>query len=974
MKMRLFWLVSLGLVITAAVIAATSPISRIVNDKSPKSVAEASAKSAGTLSTSAISQADEATVSKAISNGREMQRLYAELRAAKGAGHVPSADVYRSLSALRPPATHGRNGRNLDQGGETCANATVISTVPYTDFGTTTGYQDDYNPDCPYAGAPGNSPDVVYSYTPSADGSYHVSLCGSSYDTRLFVYAGVCSGDPIACNDDSPNCAPSSEIASVALTGGTTYYFVVDGYGDGAFGDYSFFLEETAPPPTGDVCGDPIVISSLPYSTVSQSTCAFTNDYSGSTCLNMADGGPDVIYSFTLTTATSVEIILIGYPGPAPLEQYVWPGILLSDHCPPDFNCIASANTMTVDGYTPLYLACNALQAGTYYVMVDNYPFMHPCYTYDLTIQTCAPCNVTSQPGDVEEIAEPFPVPGTYSINDPDGGCNNVAPHLPQYQNVTSGETVHGRTFCYTDSITGSLMSDTDWYRFVVTTPVTMTCTYRGESMLRVGLLQGPCPATMIQTGIQTTPCGSRSFTTTCLDPGEYYVRISKGGTLSGPDAQTYAYRASFVMTPCQLPLGRCCYAGTCTMDMHPACVALQGYWDGNLTCDTPCPVYPPNDNCQNAGTPATLPATFTGDNTNATNDCPREGDPQVWHVFTTTETQDVQVDFCGTENFHSFNPYLYSSCPCGVGVYLDAVDWGYCAPPTTFTGLWRNLPAGTWYLPVTMYNPNSIGPYTIHVTAVPNTPPVNDECANATPITLVPNGSVTVTGTTMNATASCTDICSENGFDYSSSGGDVFYSITLTDCRRIAMALGTSDMHIAVYQGLNMCCQTPAFLCNDDDAHFTALPPWDVPAQHPGNSCSYVAATLDPGVYLIRVAKYASQVGAYTLTVYDNGSCHCLPPVANDVTAFRNGNFVELRWSTDAASVSAGIYRIYTNTSDMPVGDPSWTLIEDNIVPTLGAHHLYYNAPFVGTDRIYYYVTGVCNDGLSPVLSKSKP
>ncbi|HEY3295325.1 MAG TPA: hypothetical protein VGL38_07790 [bacterium] len=906
----------------------------------------------------------DAAASKIIADKSELRSVLAQIQAAKRAGQRPGSDLYRRLQDMVPASP--RRGGHLDQGGEACASAAVIPSVPYSDFGTTTGYQDNL-PECDGSG---NAPDVVYSFTPSVSGDYHISLCGSSYDTKLFVYEGTCTGTPIACNDDGVACGDvSSDLPRVTLNGGTTYYIIVDGW-DGSFGDYAFLLEEVAPPPTGDVCADPIVIPSLPFSVENAWTCGFNNDYSGSTCLGSADSGPDVVYTFTLTTASSVEIILNAHPSTTPpMEQYVWPGVLLSDHCPPDWNCLASASNMTAD---LLYLPCQALQAGTYYVVVDNANMFQACYSYDLTIRNCGPCTVTSHPGDVAEVTEPFPVPGTFSVNDPNGGCNNASPYLPRYQTVTSGETVYGRTFFYTDSITGSLKADTDWYRLLVTTPSTVTCTYAGESLLRIAIIQPPCPGVIVLNGVPSTPCNAGTISS-CMEPGEYYIRISRGGPQTGPDAQTFAYRASFSLTPCQLPLGRCCYSGTCATNTHPECVALTGTWFAGLTCDTPCPVIPPNDNCQNAGTPASLPATFTGNNINATNDCPLyEGDPQVWHVFTTTEAQDIQVDYCGTQNFHSFNPYLYQGCPCGSRVMLDLVDWGLCSP-TAMTGIWRNLPAGTWYISVTLYNPNSIGDYTIHVNSIPSGPPANDECTAATPITLVPNGQVTVTGSTINATVSCSNICNEGGFDYTSSGGDVFYSLTLTECRRIAMALGIGDMHIAVYQGVAQCCTGPALLCNDDDAHFLPLPAWDVPAQHPGESRSYVAASLNPGVYLIRVAKYASQSGAYTLTVYDNGPC-CLPPAANDVAVLRVNNTVDVRWSTDAASATRGTYRIYSNTNDMPVGDPSWTIVADNIVPVVGQHHPYYSAPFAADERRFYYVTGICNEAFTGTSTTSKP
>jgi hypothetical protein len=963
MKKRSLWFVSLGfLICVVSVFAASTVISSKTNEKTLKTVAPEAAQQSISVSITpeAVSAGvflgtDEASVSRIIAEKQEIQSLIDDLQAAKNAGQMFNSDLYSRLRELLPPS-HNRTRGSLDQGGEDCASATVIPSVPYTDSGTTTGYFGDYSPACADGG---DSPDVVYVFNPTISGYYHAHMCGSLYDTKLFIYANTCSGTPIECNDDDRaycgDADGTSNIPSVELFAGTDYYFVMDGYGDGSAGDYSFLLEELAPPPTGDACGDPIVITSLPYDVENETNCGFTNDYNSS-CLSSSGDGPDVVYEFTLTTATSVEVILNPHPTAPPSELWVMPGVLLSDHCPPDASCIAAASTWTIDGVTPLYLSCTALQPGTYYVVVDNGTWFHPCYEYDLTIQECGPCDITSEAGDIAEVAEPFPVPAGFALNDPDGGCNNTT---PQFQDILDGQTVFGRTFSYVDDITSTLISDTDWYRFVLTASATLTCTYSGESWLRTALVQGPCPGTVMLNGIQSTPCDLRTITSDCLDPGEYYVKISRGGDLID-DAITYDYRASFVLTPCVQPPGRCCYDGLCADLTHYECAALDGYWDGSLTCETPCPIYPPNDHCYNAGVPATLPATFTGNNTNATNDCPQAFDPQVWHVFINPEMQDIQIDYCGTVGFSSYNQYLYDGCSCTGQTEISAVDWGMCSP-TVFTGLWRNLPAGTWYYPVSWYVPNSNGPYTLHVNAVSSDPPLNDECATATPITLVPNGEVILTGTTMNATASCTNTCHENDLDYNSTGGDVFYSLTLTECRRIAMSVGFGWMHISLYQGLENCCMDPAFLCNGQDSYFQPLPDWDVPEQHLGGMNSYVAATLEPGVYLIRIGHYATMVGAYTLTVYDNGA-ECVPPVAADVTIGLDDNNINLRWTHDTACATAATYNIWANTAYLPFTDPSWTLVASDITPVTEQDHLYYSVPMTDDNFMFYYVTGYCS------------
>jgi len=143
------------------------------------------------------------------------------------------------------------------QGGDTDVDATVIDALPYSMMGTTVGYTDDYDEECPYAGS--TSPDVVYSFTSTVDTAIIINTCGegSLYDTKLYVYEGAMgtlattlTGD-VACNDDF--CENSvqnylSYIEGVVINANTTYYIVVDGYG-GESRDYELSVEGMEPPP-----------------------------------------------------------------------------------------------------------------------------------------------------------------------------------------------------------------------------------------------------------------------------------------------------------------------------------------------------------------------------------------------------------------------------------------------------------------------------------------------------------------------------------------------------------------------------------------------------------------------------------------------------------------------------------------------------------------------------------------------------
>ena len=122
------------------------------------------------------------------------------------------------------------------QGGDTIYDALVITSWPFADSGTTAGYVNDYDESCPYTGS--TSPDVVYTYTATATFPVRIDLCGSSYDTKVYVYDVALN--LIACNDDYYTGDPCGQYVSLLETEflvGTTYYIVIDGYG-GDFGDY----------------------------------------------------------------------------------------------------------------------------------------------------------------------------------------------------------------------------------------------------------------------------------------------------------------------------------------------------------------------------------------------------------------------------------------------------------------------------------------------------------------------------------------------------------------------------------------------------------------------------------------------------------------------------------------------------------------------------------------------------------------
>ncbi len=138
-------------------------------------------------------------------------------------------------------------------GGETCATATVIPSLPYVGVGNTSGAVDDYFASCNDYPNSGGARDQVYTYTNGANGIYiDVTLCTAitNYDSQLYVYENTCTGTPIACQEDgcqSPAYgAPyNSTITAVYLQPNLDYFFVVDGFDAGANGDYQINIAES---------------------------------------------------------------------------------------------------------------------------------------------------------------------------------------------------------------------------------------------------------------------------------------------------------------------------------------------------------------------------------------------------------------------------------------------------------------------------------------------------------------------------------------------------------------------------------------------------------------------------------------------------------------------------------------------------------------------------------------------------------
>ncbi len=118
--------------------------------------------------------------------------------------------------------------------GDTVTDPFEIFDIPFQTQGTTLGFNNDYDSTCPYPDSV--APDVVYHFVLQTDAYLDIDLCGSSYDTKVYVMDSA--GSVLACNDDAYSGSECGNYVSRLQTGlldsSEDLYIVIDGYGDSA--------------------------------------------------------------------------------------------------------------------------------------------------------------------------------------------------------------------------------------------------------------------------------------------------------------------------------------------------------------------------------------------------------------------------------------------------------------------------------------------------------------------------------------------------------------------------------------------------------------------------------------------------------------------------------------------------------------------------------------------------------------------
>lgn len=537
----------------------------------------------------------------------------------------------------------------------------------------------------------------------------------------------------------------------------------------------------------GDNCSDPLLISlpsELPYLDKDQYTCGRTNDYDA-TCLGLYDGGEDIVYKISVASEVTVDITLDP-------QGTTYTGFAIDDAtCPLDAaTCVAQA---TNSGSTPYSITSLTLSPGDYFLMVDTWPSPDCIPAFDLTINEAAPPTpgdncaapfaLTLGSGDL-----PYTESGLYNCG---RGDNYNATCLGSYDggedfvmeltltedlmlDITldpKGTTWSGFALddvCPLDAGSGdcigvvtsssgdpktmygvSLTAGT--YYIMVDTYPTPTCIPDFDLTFAIA-----APPPDNDDCANATPTGdviSLPFSTAAASfdgSGDCQTAPNVWYDYTAPidGAASFSLCGSSYDTKIAVYDGcggtlLACNDDFCSLQSQATVPITMGshYWvevggysstvgDGVLTITSFVP--PPNDNCEDV-TPVTLtagvPVTFTGDNTNATNECSSllASDGETWHAFELTECSDVTIDYCGTSPaFGNAWIVVITGCPCDNLVYYTDFNTTDCGDGNV-TINFASLPAGVYYYPV-LKDPayGAVGPYTIHVVSTP----VTDYCA----------------------------------------------------------------------------------------------------------------------------------------------------------------------------------------------------------------------------------------------------
>lgn len=233
---------------------------------------------------------------------------------------------------------------------------------------------------CPSSLSDYTASEYTYTFVSPGDGDVTVTLSGLADDLDLFIledFDGEC--DPINCLDFSDNAGTGDEAVTFSATAGTTYYFVIDGFGEDR-SDFDIDVEcdfEVPCTPAWELsCGD-----SDAWDTTRYGSTDVVDSYS---CVSWNESGREFVYSFTAPAEGTATVSLTDIESGVDLDIFVLDAT--SGECDPASCLDFGGTTTTFDVRT----------GHTYYLSVDGYFGAEGSYTIDLSCDLedrCSPAD-----------------------------------------------------------------------------------------------------------------------------------------------------------------------------------------------------------------------------------------------------------------------------------------------------------------------------------------------------------------------------------------------------------------------------------------------------------------------------------------------------------------------------------------------------------------------------------------------------
>ncbi len=248
-------------------------------------------------------------------------------------------------------------------------------------------------------------------------------------------------------------------------------------------------------------------------------------------------GAPDVVYSFTPTSAVNVVVSLCD--SNYDTKVYVYENAV--------GNVVGCNDDVCGSDSFKSEIECVSLTAGnTYYIVVDGWQ-SSDCGNYELTLSECSGCVVGCPSGSLLEGEAPCE---DDTLDEYNGGCNSQPPSFTpiwcnyEGQNITVCGTYGGYTYF------GANYRDTDWYKAYLVGSSNFSFCVTGEYDTLLGMIDGNagCPVSFFYDYTFGSPC-VESCLNQVLPAGEWWFFVATSGF--GPTAGECGgnYTATFFST-----------------------------------------------------------------------------------------------------------------------------------------------------------------------------------------------------------------------------------------------------------------------------------------------------------------------------------------------------------------------------------------------------------------------------------------